>query len=186
MGMFSLHIFYGDGVIIAYCIFCLRGTSTISSCCPDFLLWLGNLLLFLGEEKVNPTIEDLAKEDLEKKIAKVNPTFFGNIQYMICYTANGPKLCFYAFDGSLDTSKQPDHFIPLMPVMNMTWCQGRFNILHMVINITCILLSIKDSIPAAVYPLAKRIHLGDSKITFSVKGVEKRLLATKLPCNHGV
>src|SRR4051812_14166267 len=104
MSMFSPHIFYGDDEIIAYCISCLSGTSTNSSCCPDFLLWLGDLLVFWGEEKAVSG----AKADLEKKANKIDPTFFGEIQFMICYAANGHRIRFYAYDGSPEGLKRPD------------------------------------------------------------------------------
>src|SRR6266487_269219 len=73
-----------------------RGTSTKPLCRPDFLLWLGDVLLFWGEEKAVSG----AKEDLQRKFKVIDPVVFGDIQFMICYALNGSKIRFYAVDGS--------------------------------------------------------------------------------------
>jgi hypothetical protein len=148
-------------------------TSTKACCCPDFLLWLNNVLLFWGEEK---SVSG-AKEDIERKIEEIDPVFFGNIQFMICYAVDGPKIRFYAVDGS----SKVNGLTPLTQSLNMTNILDRFSILSTVINIARILMTVKHLIPAAVYPLAKKRKYRDTEISFNAKDVEKKVLITALP-----
>lgn len=62
----------------------------IPSCRPDFLLWVREILLLWGEEKVVSG----AKQDLEKKFRAIDPIVLGDIKFMICYAANGPRIRF--------------------------------------------------------------------------------------------
>jgi hypothetical protein len=151
-----------------------RGTSTIANCRPDFLLWIGDILLFWGEEKADSG----AKGDLINKYNRIDPVTFGDIRFMICYTANGPKIRFYAVDGS---AKDPDPFVPLTNELDLATFPGRFEVLRTTINIARILVTIKDGLPAVAYPLAKRIKIGNSEITFNLDCVEKKTPVTDLP-----
>ena len=97
---------------------------------------------------------------------------------MICYAANGPKIRFYAIDGS---PKQPTPFVPLTDEINITQFDGRFRVLLTTINIARILMTIKDILPTVTYPLGKKLKLGDSELTFSFETVKKTVPVTKLP-----
>ena len=105
---YVLHFFVRDG-FLPYIFYWARGTTSR----PDFLLWLNGLLIFWGEE----TASSGAKEDLEAKFQMIDPLVFRTVNFMICYAANGPKIRFYAIDGS---SKQPTPLVPLTHEINIT------------------------------------------------------------------
>jgi hypothetical protein len=133
--------------------------------------------MFLGEEK----IDSGAKEDLAAKLREIDPVFFGDIQFMMCYAVDGTKIKFYAFDGSHEAQKQHCPFIPLTPELDITIFLDRFIILRTVINIARIMVTITDLVPTPAYPLMKRRKIGDSNISWNPKDVKKEVLITDLP-----
>ena len=159
-----------------------NGTSIRARCRPDFLLWVGDVLMFWGEEKSGSSG---AKEDLEKKFQLIQPTFFGEIQFMITYALNGSNIRFYAADGSPQAMKRPDPFIPLTDELNILRFESRVEILRTIINIGRILLTIKDILPAITYPMAKKRKLGVSEITYYANCVTKKIVLADLPCQQG-
>ncbi len=66
---------------------------------PDFLCRMKNVLLFKGEEKANADQLQTAIDELVDKFSMLDPIFFGNVQFMICYAAAGHKICFFAIDA---------------------------------------------------------------------------------------
>ena len=138
---------------------------------------MDNLLFFWGEEKPYSG----AKEELMKKANDIDPVFFGDIQFMICYAADGPLIRFYAIDGSPDGLKKPDRFIPLTEALNITQAPCRFEVLKAIINLIRVMVTIRHSIPAQTYPLAKRMKLGNSAISFNIKDVMKWVDISKMP-----
>jgi hypothetical protein len=152
------------------------GTSIETFCRPDFLVWIRHLLVFWGEESASSG----AKEDLESKFQQIDPVYFDEVAFMVCYANNGCKIRFYAVEGG---SKQPDPFVPLTEQLDITNIVNRFLILRTTINIARLLVTIKDTLPAmtVAYPLAKRFKSGTSVITFGFASVEKKIPVAHLP-----
>src|SRR6185369_15526040 len=123
---------------------------------PDFLCWTREVLLFKGEEKGDAKDFNLAVEELQSKFNVLDPICFGDIQFMICYAAAGPKICFYAIDGSPDAGNQLDRLIPLTDLLKIDHRRDRVTILHTMINITRIMLTVSTKIPNNIIPLGKR------------------------------
>jgi hypothetical protein len=158
------------------------GTSITAHYRPDFLLWLGDLLIFWGEEKAG---SHGAMEDLDKKFRLIDPVFFGDIKFMITYALNGFDIRFYAADGSRQALKNADPFIPLTNTLNLLNLEHRFKILQIVINIGRILLTITDTVPAVAYPIGKRKKIGDTEIAYHPLSVTKKILLKALPRQKG-
>jgi serine/threonine protein kinase len=138
---------------------------------------LRDLLVFWGEEKAVKG----AKDDLIQKAQGIDPLDFGDVKFMICYTADGPRMRFYAFDGSPDASKNPNRFVQLTDEMDTATFAGRFKVLRCVINITRVLITISDILPAEAYPYGLTKDFGTSTISYFFDFVEKKLPMGDLP-----
>ena len=97
---------------------------------------------------------------------------------MMCYSANGPRIRFYAANAD---SKDADPFLLLTDLLDITNIINRFEVLKVVINIMRVLVTVKGLLPALPYPLAKRITIGTSEITYNFDHVKKRINITDLP-----
>jgi hypothetical protein len=133
--------------------------------------------MLLGEEKTDSG----AKDDLSAKLRVIDPVFFGDIQFMTCYAVDGTKIRFYAFDGSLEASKQHSPFVPLTNELDMNKTSDRFIILRTVINIARIMVTVAGLVPTPAYPLLKKLKIGKSVISWNPEDVKKEVLATELP-----
>ena len=157
------------------------GSTTKGTQRPDFLCWINKLLIFKGEEKANVGDFGTAKAELVEKFNVLDPIFFGNVKFMICYAAAGPNVQFYAIDGSKETAKNPNQLIPFTSVLNSSNLVDRITILRTIVNIARIVLTISDSIPDVIIPLGKKQKLGHSYITYYANSVVKLVPEVDLP-----
>jgi hypothetical protein len=56
------------------CFSCLGGTSVKTRSCPDFLLWMGNILLLWGQESIDAG----TKGDLNQKLTLFSVAMFSS------------------------------------------------------------------------------------------------------------
>jgi hypothetical protein len=134
---------------------------------------VNGVLLFWGEEKAEPggsSVETDAKADLEAKFQHIDPGYFGDIKFMICFSVDGPMIRFYVADGSPQAVKQPSRMIPLTDSLDLNSVFDRLEVIKIVFNISRILLTVKNSLPGYPYPLG-----GD-------KAIPKRANRIQLRC----
>ncbi|POG62548.1 hypothetical protein GLOIN_2v1810596 [Rhizophagus irregularis DAOM 181602=DAOM 197198] len=135
------------------------GSTTKGTQRPNFLCWIKKLLIFKGEEKANVGDFDTARIELVEKFNVLDPIFFGNIKFLICYAAAGSNVQFYAIDGSKETVKNPNQLMPLTGVLNSINLVDRITILRTTVNIARIMLTISDNITDMIIPLGKKQKL---------------------------
>ncbi|GES74974.1 hypothetical protein RCL_jg13042.t1 [Rhizophagus clarus] len=157
-----------------------QGTTTIGNKRPDFLCWTNNVLLFKGEEKAEIGNFSEAVDELEGKFDKFDPMYFGDIQFMIYYAVAGPRLRFYAIDGSPNTNP-PSRLVALSNQLDMSNRRDRVSILCVVVNIARIMRTVSNTIPEMIVPLGKRLKTEKSIITILTDSVEKRVSVEYLP-----
>ncbi|CAG8742424.1 18019_t:CDS:2 [Rhizophagus irregularis] len=157
------------------------GSTTKGTQRPNFLCWIKKLLIFKGEEKANVGDFDTARIELVEKFNVLDPIFFGNIKFLICYAAAGSNVQFYAIDGSKETVKNPNQLMPLTGVLNSINLVDRITILRTTVNIARIMLTISDNITDMIIPLGKKQKLGHSYITFFANSVVKLVPEVDLP-----
>ena len=118
------------------------GSVTKGSSRPDFLCWLKDVLVLIGEEKANSEDFETALCDLDNKFNRVDPLIYGEVEFIFCYAAAGAKLRFYAIDGSKDSK----NLIPLSEELDITILLDRIVAIQIVINIARIIRTIKKTI----------------------------------------
>ncbi|PKY39887.1 hypothetical protein RhiirA4_415402 [Rhizophagus irregularis] len=157
------------------------GSTTKGTQRPDFLCWIKKLLIFKGEERANVGDFDTARIELVEKFNVLDPIFFGNVKFLICYAAAESNVQFYAIDGLKETVKNPNQLMPLTGVLNSINLVDRITILRTTVNIARIVLTISDDIPDVIIPLGKKQKLGHSYITFFANSVIKLVPEVDLP-----
>ena len=101
----------------------------MGTCRPDFLLYVNDILLFKGEEKAVKDDFNNAKDDLSKKFSTLDPLFFGDVKFLMCYAAAGSKLGFFAIDGFTG------NLVPLTNLFDLHAPESRFMVIETIINI---------------------------------------------------
>ncbi|CAG8622793.1 10889_t:CDS:1 [Paraglomus brasilianum] len=157
-----------------------KGTMMIGNKRPDFLCWVNGVLLFKGKEKAEADDFPVAVDELKEKFNKFDPLYFGNVQFMICYTVAGLLLGFYVING-LPNSNPLNHLVPLSNQLNIKNSRDRVSILCMVVNIACIIRTVSSTIPRTIVPIGKQLKLAKSTITFFEDSVEKMVPLEHLP-----
>ncbi len=143
----------------------MNAKSTPATTKPDLLGYINDVLVIKNEEKAARNKFDTTKEELISKFSKLDPLYFGNIKFLICYVVAKDIFCFFAIDGP---SKM---LVPLSTQLYMDDLNARFTTLRIIINIARIFktMSTKDAFPAKVIPLSKPLQLRHSTITFFVQ-----------------
>jgi len=148
----------------------------VGTCRPDFLLYVNDILLFKGEEKAVKDDFNNAKDDLSKKFSTLDPLFFGDVKFLMCYAAAGSKLGFFAIDGFTG------NLVPLTNLFDLHAPESRFMVIETIINIVRILNTMIPHLPTDVIPLGKPLKYGKSTtITFDTLTVVKELPIDDLP-----
>jgi len=139
-----------------------------------------------GEEKAIPNSFHEALGDLTDKFDKLDPLFFGDQQFLICYAVAGWKISFYAIDGTPEAASKPSRLITLSPQFDLWKVADRITVISVTINILRILVTIGPYLPNDVIPLYIPIQqaLG-STITFYNDSVVKELSFQYLPYVDG-
>nr|CAG8490445.1 3960_t:CDS:2 [Entrophospora candida] len=150
--------------------------ATTKNARPDLLGYINDVLVIKNEEKAARNKFDTAKEELISKFSKLDPLYFGNIKFLICYAVAKDIFCFFAIDGP---SKM---LVPLSTQLYMDDLNARFTTLRIIINIARIFktMTTKDAFPAKVIPLGKPLQLRHSTITFFEGYVQKIVLDSEL------
>ncbi|KAG9285579.1 hypothetical protein G9A89_008556, partial [Geosiphon pyriformis] len=136
---------------------------------PDLLGYVKDVVVIKNEEKAARIDLEPAKEELISKFSKLDPLYFGNIQFLICFAVANDIMCFYAIDGPSKT------LVPLSTDFYLYDLKARYTSVKICINIVRILKTMitKNAFPAKVIPLGKSLDLGHSTITFFEDHVEK-------------
>ncbi|CAG8642268.1 5624_t:CDS:2, partial [Paraglomus occultum] len=161
-------------------------TTTVGTCRPDFLVHHKNVLVLKGEEKATQNMFQEALGDLTNKFDKLDPLFFGDQQFLICYAVAGWKIGFYAIDGTPEAASKPSRLVTLSPQFDLRKVTDRITVISVVINILRILVTIGPSLPNDVIPLYLPIQQDSgSIITFNDDSVVKELSFKYLPYVDG-
>ncbi|CAG8650558.1 9835_t:CDS:2, partial [Paraglomus brasilianum] len=158
------------------------GTTTKGNDRPDFLCMLKDVLLFKGEEKPNQEEFGSARMELLTKFNWFDPLSFGTIRFMICYAAAGPKIRFFALDGSA----RPCTLTELTPKLDLSTPLNRIKVIQTVINIARILVTIVPVLPQSPIPLGLRMKSDETTITFLETLVVKEMPSDYLPYANNV
>ncbi|KAG9298181.1 hypothetical protein G9A89_005449, partial [Geosiphon pyriformis] len=142
----------------------------------DLLGYFKNVVVIKNEEKAARINLEPAKEELISKFSKLNPLYFGNIQFLICFAVANNIMCFYAIDSS---SKM---LVPLSTDFYLYDLKAQYTSVKICINIVHILKTMitKNAFSAKVIPLSKSLDFGHSTITFFEDHVEKVVLESEL------
>ncbi|KAG9297240.1 hypothetical protein G9A89_015491 [Geosiphon pyriformis] len=148
---------------------CENTPATIKNTKPDLLGYVKDVLVIKNEEKAARNDLETAKEELIANFSKLDPLYFGNIQFLICFAVAKDIMCFYAIDGPSKT------LVPLSTELYLENVNARYTALKICINIVRILKTMitKNAFPAKVIPLGKSLDLGHSTITFFEDHVKK-------------
>jgi hypothetical protein len=141
-------------MIISYSYVVISGTATIARCRPDFLGWVNGVLLFWGEEKSEPggsSVETDAQADLEAKFHHIDPDYFGDIKFMICFSVDGPIIRFYVADGSPQATQRRHRMTPVTDYLNLNVVLHRLKVTKIIVNVLRILLTVKNSLLQCPY-----------------------------------
>ncbi|CAG8801651.1 23339_t:CDS:2, partial [Dentiscutata erythropus] len=68
------------------------------------------------EEKSRSEMYDEALDDLSKKFYMLDPLFFGDMKFLICYAAAEWKVGFYAIDGTSEAASKPSPLFSQIPI----------------------------------------------------------------------
>ncbi|KAG9287079.1 hypothetical protein G9A89_023044 [Geosiphon pyriformis] len=136
---------------------------------PDLLGYVKDVVVIKNEEKAARIDLETAKEELISKFSKLDPLYFGNIQFLICFAVANDIMCFYAIDGPSKT------LVPLSTELYLYDLKARYTSIKICINIVRILKTMitKNAFPAKVIPLGKSLDFGHSTITFFEDHVQK-------------
>ncbi|KAG2431876.1 hypothetical protein HXX76_009369 [Chlamydomonas incerta] len=111
-----------------------RSGATAQQLRPDFLCWVGNVLLFKGEEKANRSDLETAITELKSKMATSwNPALLPGVSMpcMFAYAAAGDAVQFFAITsggGAVQATAISD-------LLNIGTPLGRIKVLHHTLNI---------------------------------------------------
>ncbi|KAG9301312.1 hypothetical protein G9A89_004064 [Geosiphon pyriformis] len=143
---------------------------------PDLLGYVKDVLVIKNEERAARNDLETAKEELIANFSKLDPLYFGNIQFLICFVVAKDIMCFYAIDGPSKT------LVPLSTELYLDDIKARYKAVKICINIVRILKTMitKNAFPAKVIPLGRPLELGNSTITFFEEYVEKAVLNSRL------
>ncbi|KAG9295282.1 hypothetical protein G9A89_021213 [Geosiphon pyriformis] len=150
--------------------------ATIKNTRPDLLGYVNDVLVIKDEEKAKRKNLETAKEELISKFSKLDPLYFGNIQFLICYALAKDIMCFYAIDGPSKT------LVPLSTQLYLDDLNARLTVFKIIINIARVFKTMitKNAFPTKVIPLGKPLKFGHSKITFFEEYVKKVVLQSEL------
>ncbi|RUS14863.1 hypothetical protein BC937DRAFT_93219 [Endogone sp. FLAS-F59071] len=158
-------------------------TTTVGTCRPDFLLYVQNLLVLKGEEKAKASDFDEALDDLSKKFSTLDPLFFGDMKFLLCYAAAGSVFRFFAIDGTPEAQSKPSILVPLTPRLDLKSPVDRFAIVLKLINITRVLLAVTPKLGVDIIPLGKTLAMGQkaTMITYYPNMIIKEIPIENLP-----
>jgi hypothetical protein len=145
-----------------------RTTTTKAKLCPDFLCWVGEVLLLKGKEKSLESEFDQACEELRVKMSTLDPIYFGDMSYMLCYSVGGKWIQFFA----LDKLKM---LYPLTTKLDRTNMSDKISVINTVINIMRFIVTVKDILPKDILPLGRVFCKGCTSIAFLESSVKKSI-----------
>ncbi|CAJ0755671.1 5284_t:CDS:2, partial [Entrophospora sp. SA101] len=82
-----------------------KNTTIVHGFHPDYLIWMKNILVLKGEEKINDI--DKAISELSDKNELWNLSMYHQVPYILCYAAGGNKLQFFATKAQDITTISP-------------------------------------------------------------------------------
>ncbi|KAF0383962.1 crinkler family protein [Gigaspora margarita] len=156
--------------------------NSTSFCYPDFLLYNNNVLVFKGEENPCSDMYNDALGDLSEKFYILDPVFFGDMKFLICYAVAGWKIGFYAIDGMPEAASMPSRLVHLTDVFDLRLPYHQIKVISSIINIIRVLLTISPILPTDIIPIGRPLRLQqNSIITFDYTSVTKEVPIENLP-----
>ncbi|KAH9253691.1 hypothetical protein BASA81_008309 [Batrachochytrium salamandrivorans] len=118
---------------------------------PDFLLYIGNLLVFRGEEKKQGAPISVAHTELTSKMEVWNPLFFGDIPYIIGYALAGSRFQLYALHPNARAQRTPNAVLtrstPVSPVLDLANVTDRITLIKYMVNLVRVLQALAEMAP---------------------------------------
>ncbi|CAG8606395.1 7837_t:CDS:2, partial [Paraglomus brasilianum] len=151
-----------------------RTTTTKAKLRPDFLCWVGDVVLLKGEEKSLESEFNNACEELCVRMSTLDPIYFGDMSYILCYSAGGKWIQFFA----LDKLKM---LYPLTAKFDRTNVCDKISVINTIINIMRLIVTVKNILPKDILPLGRIFCKGCTSITFLESSVKNSIREFK---NH--
>lgn len=108
---------------------------------PDYLLWVGNELMFIGEEKAEDTKWKAALKDIASKTAEWRSSPLCRLPYILAYAATPSCLQFFAVVHGGDV-------VPISALFSLRDTMSRLLVVQCMVNVVRVLRTVESSMPA--------------------------------------